>query len=250
MAREYRFMKVKEPLDLGELGYDQLWGQQWGDLQKYGPTSRHQRRIIANLLDPLPFSSVLDVGCGEGSLLAFLGERYRRRLLEGIDLAPAAVEQARRNFPSATYHVGELQCLPAERRFDLVTSVDVLEHVEDDLGLLREIAARSARYVLCVTVQGTMRPGELEIGHVRNYRPGELREKMVQAGLTPVRTVEWGFPFYSPLFRSTVATSRSEPLSYGRYGTGRRLLCHGLYALFLLNSWRRGDKVFILAEKR
>ena len=95
-----------------------------------------------------------------------------------------------------------------------------------------------------------MREGEREIGHVRNYRRGELREKMIRAGLTPVRVVEWGFPFYSPLFRSGVAGTRSEALSYGQYGSGRRLLCQGLYALFLLNSWRRGDKVFILAEKR
>jgi SAM-dependent methyltransferase len=243
---------VREPeaCEQDEAVYDALWDQKWGDLQKFGPTSRHQRRIIAALLDPLQMESVLDVGCGEGSLLAFISSRYHCSRLAGLDLAESAIEQARRNCPTASYFVGAVSALPQEQPFDLVTCIDVLEHVEDDVGLIRDLVDISRRFVLCGTVQGAMRPGELEIGHVRNYHRGELQEKMVRAGLTPVRTVEWGFPFYSPLFRSMVAGSRSEPLSYGRYGMGRRLLCQALYDLFLLNSWRRGDKVFVLAERR
>jgi SAM-dependent methyltransferase len=220
-----------------------------GDLQQYGPTSRHQRRIIASMLDPLRFDSILDVGCGEGSLLAYLGPRYRCRHLVGLDLSESAIARARHTFPSASYIVGNIGDLPPGESFDLVTSIDVLEHVEDDEALLRDMAAATRRFVLCVTIQGRMRPGEQDIGHVRNYGYGELQEKMLAAGLNPIRTVEWGFPFYSPIFRSTLAHTRSELLSYGQYGLARRLLCHGMYALFLLNSWRLGDKIFILAEK-
>jgi SAM-dependent methyltransferase len=238
------------PPEIGEAAYEALWTQKWGYLQKYGPTSRHQRRIIAHMLDSLSFDSVLDVGCGEGSLLAFLGDRYPGRRMAGLDVAGPAIELARRNFPAASYLAGDLGCLPKESQYDLVTSIDVLEHVEDDEGMLRGMASACQRYALCGTVQGRMREGEREIGHVRNYRRGELEEKMIRAGLTPIWVVEWGFPFYSPLFRSSVASTRGESLSYGAYGLGRRLLCHGLYTLYLLNSWRRGDKIFILAEKR
>lgn len=237
------------PAEAG-IDYDLLWSRKWGDLQRFGPTSRHQRRIIAKLLDPLTFDSVLDAGCGEGSLLAFLSGRYRCRHLTGLDVAEPAIEQARLNFPTASYVVGDIKGLPEDTGFELVTCIDVLEHVEDDMDLLRSIAAASKRFVLCGTIQGTMHEGEIEIGHVRNYRRGELRDKMAEVGLVPIRTVEWGFPFYSPLFRNVVATSHSEPLSYGRYGTARQWLCHGLYALFLLNSWTRGDKVFVLGEKQ
>jgi ubiquinone/menaquinone biosynthesis C-methylase UbiE len=218
-------------------------------LQRYGPCSRHQRRIIANLLDPISFSSILDVGCGEGSLLAYLHSRYGCREMTGLDVAEPAIARAGRAMPAATYVVGEIDALPAGFRADLITCIDVLEHVEEDLGLLRSMAEVGGRFALCGTVQGRMRAGEHEIGHVRNYVRGELQEKLLQAGWNPIRVVEWGFPFYSPLFRTAVASSRSEALSYGRYGFGRHLLCHALYALFLLNSWRRGDKVFVLAEK-
>lgn len=230
-----------------EVDYDALWSDKWGDMQRYGPVSRHQRRIIAALLDALRFDSVLDVGCGEGSLLAFLHSRYSCDRMAGLDIAGPAIERARRTFPPAHYFTGDMASLPPEERFDLITCIDVVEHVENDVELLRGMAAVCSGFVLCVTVQGEMRPGEREIGHVRNYGRGELQAKMLQAGLTPIRTVEWGFPFYSPLFRSIVATSRSEPLSYGTYGMGRRLICHSLYSLFLLNSWGRGDKIFVLA---
>src|SRR5438067_1310433 len=126
-----------------DVDYDQLWTQKWGDLQQYGPTSRHQRRIIADLLDPQHFDSILDVGCGEGSLLAFLGPRYRCHRMLGLDLSASAIERARQTFPSASYIVGDIGALPRGEQFDLVTCIDVLEHVEDDESLLRDIAAAS-----------------------------------------------------------------------------------------------------------
>ena len=129
-----------------------------------------------------------------------------------------------------------------------VTCIDVLEHIEDDVEFLRHLKAHSARYVLAASVQGRMRPGEREIGHVRNYQKGEMQEKMKLVGLNPVRTVQWGFPFYSPLFRSSVSSSGSEDLSYGRYGFARRRLCDAIYALFLLNSWDHGDRLYVLGE--
>lgn len=234
--------------DRPEVDYDDLWQGSWGDLQRYGPTSRHQRRIIASLVSTLDVESILDVGCGEGSTLAFLRGIFGGASLAGLDVSAAALAHARRVCPSATYHLGAARELPADSRFDLVTCIDVLEHVEEDVALLAALAALSSRYVLCATVQGTMRPGEEHIGHVRNYRVDEVQDKMRLVGLEPIRTVEWGFPFFSPIFRSLVSSSRGETLTFGRYGPGRRVVCHALYALFLLNSWRHGDKLFVLSQ--
>jgi trans-aconitate methyltransferase len=230
--------------------YEDLWSHRWGDMQRYGPTSRHTRRILARLLDGLAFTSLLDVGCGEGSALGYLHARYPDVRLAGIDVSAEAVAQARSACPWARFTVGDFSAVPAGEQHDLVTCFDVLEHVEDDVGFLRDLATVSRRHVFCATVQGRMRPEERAIGHVRNYSRGELQRKMGEVGLTAVRTVEWGFPFYSPLFRSTVSATGSDSLSHGRYGLARRLVCHALYAVFLLNSWERGDRLYVLAEKR
>ena len=229
--------------------YDALWSGDWGDMQRYGPTSRHQRRVTARLLDGLKFGSVLDVGCGEGSNLAFLQGRYAPARAVGLDVSAEAVERARGRCPGGEFHVGDAAEAASLGRFDLVTCIDVLEHVERDAELVAALAKASARWVFCVSVQGTMRPGEGEIGHLRNYRRGQLAGMMRDAGLRIVSEVEWGFPFYSPLFRSAVSGSGGESLSYGRYGLAKKLACHALYGLFLANSWRRGDRVFVLGEK-
>jgi SAM-dependent methyltransferase len=233
-----------------DVDYDHLWKLTWGDMQKYGPASRHSRRVLARMLDGIAFRSVLDVGCGEGSNLAFLHQRYRCQRLTGCDVSESAIERARRAFPVANYFVGPPACLTDSRLYDLVMSIDVLEHVPDDVGLLRQMAEVTRRYVLCVTVQGRMRPQEVRIGHVRNYKRNELQSKMTHVGLAPIRAVEWGFPFYSPVFRSFVSGTRSDALAYGRYTIGKRLLCHAMYLLFLGNSWRRGDRLFVLAERQ
>jgi hypothetical protein len=39
--------------------------------------------------------------------------------------------------------------------------------------------------------------------------------------------------------------ARRQP-SVARGGGGVLVLCHGLYGLFALNAWTRGDKVFVL----
>jgi hypothetical protein len=61
------------------------------------------------------------------------------------------------------------------------------------------------------------------------------------------RVIEWPF-LYSPLYRD-INNFIGVSSAGGKYGLGRRLLTHGIYALFLLNSSQRGDVIMILAER-
>src|SRR5438067_68300 len=80
---------------------------------------------------PLAGKSALDVGCGAGLLaepLARLGAR-----VSGIDASPELIAAAR-SHAAATglpidYHSGDLQEM--EGQFDLVTCMEVIEHVAD-----------------------------------------------------------------------------------------------------------------------
>ena len=68
------------------------------------------------------------------------------------------------------------------------------------------MAAMTRRYLFVSTIQGRMRPSEVAIGHVRNYSAIELRAKLERAGLEVLGLSGWGFPFYSPLYRSLVSS--------------------------------------------
>jgi trans-aconitate methyltransferase len=234
-----------------QVDYEEIWHDTWGDMQKYGPVHRHHRRIFGEMLAHIPqdaIRTVADFGCGEGSNLRYLQSRFPAARLFGFDISQSAMQQAQK-IVEANFQILDIQKEIPAQSFDFTLSSDVIEHLEDDVAALTHIRQATRQYTLIATVQGRMREFEKTIGHVRSYGYGELQQKMEQAGFQVIRVVSWGFPFYSPLYRDLFnRVSVAEGASHGRYGWGKRFLCHGLYALFALNRSDRGDIVFVLAR--
>ena len=116
---------------------------------------------------PLAGKSALDVGCGAGLLcepLARLGAE-----VTGVDAAPentaAAAIHAERSGLDIRYMAGELASHDIGR-FDLVTAMEVIEHVADKQAFASELAARLASGGLMVlsTPNRTVRSRALMIG--------------------------------------------------------------------------------------
>jgi len=151
-------------------------------------------------LKPLAGKRVLDVGCGAGLLcepLARMGGQ-----VTGVDAAPANIEAATLHAQGSgleiTYHAGELSNLAAEP-FDLVTCLEVLEHVADKRAFVGQLARRLAPGGLMILSTPNRTPqssillvGAAEaLGHVprgthhwRDFTtPGELGELLQEFGL-------------------------------------------------------------------
>ena len=164
-----------------------------------GAIDRHWRIDNENLR-PLAGKTALDVGCGAGLLcepLARIGA-----VVTGVDAAPeniaAAAEHARGSGLSIRYHAGEIASLDPGR-FDLVTSMEVIEHVADKRAFAASLAARLGPDGLMVlsTPNRTTRSRLLMVGAAEavgfiprgTHRwedfvtPDELREHLAEAGL-------------------------------------------------------------------
>lgn len=226
--------------------YDVLWRTVWGDMQRLGPVHRHILKNLVSTVSALDVRSVLDVGCGSGENLAALAAFGRYELM-GLDVSQEALSLARRRVPSARLSRLDIERDALPEQFDLVMSIQVAEHLLDDVGGFRNIASMARAYVFISTMQGHMRPSETAIGHVRNYSAAELQCKLERVGLTVLKVWGWGFPFYSPLYRSLVEWLPGGPPA-GPLGPLGRFAARALYHLYRLNLPGRGDVLSALAR--
>lgn len=229
--------------------YSQGWETEWDDMRRHGPASRHHRRIVREMLRGLAPASILDAGCGPAHTLLEMRDLFPRASLHGVDFSESAVRMARERLPEAELGQLDLERSALDRRFDLVLCLDVVEHLANDRAAFANVAAMTGGHALFSTLQGRMRSSEAAVGHLRNYAPGEVVARVREAGLEPVRVVEWGWPFYSPLYRDLLERVPPAAIS-GRYGARQRIAAAITHALFRLNSHRRGDYVFVLAARR
>jgi SAM-dependent methyltransferase len=145
--------------------------------------------------------TILDAGCGPGVFSFELAKRHPRAEVLGIELEPDLVERAndvaqRAGLANCRFEKGDVTQLDFDRAFDLVVSVDNLEHVEDDVAAMKTLRrALRPGANLVVHVPGYERRWLLfgrrvnfdVPGHVRpGYRAPELADKLGQAGFEVV----------------------------------------------------------------
>jgi len=80
-------------------------------------------------------SSVLEIGCGQGDLLAALQPSNGL----GIDISPKMVEFARTKYPQLRFEVGDAENLTVQETFDFIVLVETVGYVDDIQLMLREL---------------------------------------------------------------------------------------------------------------
>ena len=128
----------------------------------YGPdeTSESIRSVLDDVVDT--DASVLELGCSSGRHLAHLLE-HGYHDLHGVDINDEAFEVMAEEFPelaaSGTFHVDALESfLPtvADDQFDVVYSVETLQHIHpDDSDVFADVARVAAELVVTVENEGS-----------------------------------------------------------------------------------------------
>ena len=173
----------------------------------------------------------------------------------GIDQSGSGIDCARSHYHAANL---EFRHQPGdasfgEASFDLVTCFEVLEHVEDWQALASRLAHATSRYLLVSFPTGRMRDFEVNIGHLRNFRPGDFEAFMERIGLRSVEVLYAGFPFYSPIFRDfcNLTNSAGNAMTKGHNSFWTRRLGDLIFFSFRFLSTRRrgGDQFCGLFER-
>lgn len=165
-----------------------------------------RRRIIASFVREICAqisdrrSRILDVGCGTGANLKMLSEFGDA---EGVDISPDALEFCQKR--GLDVKLGAAESLPYESgTFDLVTALDVVEHLDDDVAGLREmrrVLRPGGRALLFVPTFMWLWGVQDDVSHHRRrYRLSELRQAVTAAGFEVERTTYANITFLLPTF--------------------------------------------------
>lgn len=165
-----------------------------------------RRRIIASFVKEIcdqvkdRRARILDVGCGTGANLMMLSEFGEA---EGVDVSPDALTFCRER-GLQNVKLGAAESLPYEdHTFDLVTALDVVEHIDDDVAGLREmrrVLRPGGRVLLFVPTFMFLWGLQDDVSHHRRrYRMTELRQAATAAGLEVERTTYANITFFLPI---------------------------------------------------
>jgi len=192
------------------------WDAHWEEYHRSAeenPAQNYRRKLVFSLLGLAgngEGARILDIGSGQGDMLADVGRRYPGAGLMGVELSHSGVAIAARKVPSALFVQRDLMQTgePAGEARGWATHAicsEVIEHVDDPAVLLRHARAYMAKGCRLVLTApgGPMSAFDKHIGHRRHWTPSDVRRLLVDAGYEAERVSGMGFPFFN-LYRCVV----------------------------------------------
>ena len=162
----------------------------------------HIKKELRRLKNEFPDDvSILDAGAGFGQYVYYMSGLWRRGQIKAVDVKTEQVDDCNRFFSKIgrgdriRFETADLTRFCEPGMYDLALSVDVMEHIEDDVAVFRNIyASLKPGGVLLVSTPSDKggsdadeHHGSFIDEHVRDgYNVDEIREKLSEAGFSRV----------------------------------------------------------------
>lgn len=141
------------------------------------------------------FQSLFEVGCGTGYVLSGVSKEFPDATLLGSEIFTVGLGFAAARLPSVNFIQMDARNIPYREEFDVIGAFDVLEHIEEDVTVLREVhSALKANGFFFLTVpqhSWLWSPVDEYACHVRRYSALELHQKLESAGFEVVRSTSF-----------------------------------------------------------
>lgn len=183
------------------------YNERWTRGSFLNPLEIRRAVTILSLISQLGLESpkILDLGCGKGwftSMLAKVGPTV------GIDISDAAISRAKVCYQDATFICGDVfNTSLAGHPFCIVVSMEVIEHVEDQVGYLRVAFDNLDKngYLILTTpnadIQNRRRLEELKrwgLQPIENWLNIKQLKRSLQPNFTPIKVFTF-LPGYGSL---------------------------------------------------
>jgi len=151
---------------------------------------------------------VLDVGCGTGDLLPAIAQR--RFIIDGLDLSRIALKVAKSKAKDGAVILADVLHIPIRSGYyDVAVCSEVLEHVEKDSDVVREIwrilKANGKAILTAPHGEQHWTDEDAVYGHLRRYSKARFIQLLQANGFLIQSIMCWGFPL-AALFRRFIST--------------------------------------------
>ncbi len=158
----------------------------------------HVKREIRRAFTSNEIENVLDAGCGPGQYSYYLAKKFNVKVT-GVDVIAAEVDRCnlfaqRQNMWNSRFIVADLSSENVQQitdeKYDLIISVDVMEHIKDDLAVFKNFAAvlrPNGRVIISTPSAGSTHEEEKHSFVDEHFRPGyspeDISAKLSKANL-------------------------------------------------------------------
>ena len=163
------------------------------------------------------FRSFLEIGCGTGYVLSGIANAYPGAQLHGSEIFTAGLAFAAARQPTIDFMQMDGRAIPFAEEFDSIGAFDVLEHIEEDEQVLRQMhgALKSGGVILLTVPQHAWlwSPVDDYACHIRRYSAKEIHAKVEGAGFEILRSTS----FVSSLLPAMFASRLVQKVSAKKY---------------------------------
>lgn len=189
--------------------------------EEYRIIAGWKARKLSELVDAeYKFNNILEVGCAFGFLLNELSEKLYISTRVGVDISEENIRLAKELYPACRFFAGTVEQFRNNMpsgigdRFDLVMLSDIVEHIPDDLGFLRQIREFTDYVILNLPLEKSFKNrnriyGENDpSGHLRWYDRNDAERLVENAGFKVIK--------------SFTSVSFNDDIIYNLYTSNRR----------------------------
>lgn len=162
-----------------------------------------RRELLRFLLEGKRPSRILDVGCGTGETLTFLGNLFPKSKLFGVDTSATAINFSKTRRHKNIYKASATSLPFKDNFFDVVLFLDVLEHIKNDQSVIEEakrvLKKGGSIIITSPALSFIWSVHDSEQGHKRRYTRRQIRKLAIESGLDIKFISYFNFLFSPPI---------------------------------------------------
>ncbi len=178
-----------------------IYWEETGKSYPYYPSVKHRTRFILGEIGKLHSDELIifDYGCGEGSNLLEISERFstKRLSLSGCDISGEAIHIAQKKLPNAELYADVFPEMDYEP--NCIICSEVLEHTEEYEKIFQWFALnlKSGGKLILTTQAGKIHMSDKYTGHTQHFSLQQLELLLKGHNFRIESKRYWGWPFFS-----------------------------------------------------